>query len=182
MRGAAVIVMCSLAVLLAVVAEPVMAAKVVDVSGTSWYLQLKEKERIQGLGGEKEMGVALLHIGPNAGKGISADQVKVEIPGEGEMVFDCVIDDKGRVEMVFAPGELEAMIEADIEEVLEDNFTTVEDVSVQIVKQKQMVKAKPGKKAKLVWVLKFIVSATLDGQPMELKVVQSIKGKGVPLL
>lgn len=182
MRRVSVVVFCILAVLISVLAEPAMAAKDIDVSGTSWVMQLKEKEKIKGVTKEKEQTWVIIHIGPNASQGIGADELKVRYPFEDEeLVFNYEPDNKGRVEIVFGPCELEEGIRLDMEDVLTDYFDTVSDVSVGVLKHKVLLKLKPGKKGKFIVTLKFIVSATLDGEPTELTVMQKAKGKGVEI-
>ena len=159
---------------LGLAAQVALAAKVVDVSGTSWTMVSTVKFSLKKVNKVKESGLTTLFIGPNGAEGIGAGEFKYGI------LVGTYADPKsnGNLVMEVDIADLEQSM-SDVQEMLEEKFTTVEDVSWQITKFKISAKVKPGKGARLKSRMKFDVQAVVDGEPWKSKGTLSAKGKYV---
>lgn len=146
------------------------------VAGTQWNCFADRSMKIKGLGKEDASGDCTVFFGPNPAEGLGETEFKVETP-DGDLVGTYTADDKGKVEFNFDVAVLQGMLQAFVEDVLEDSFWTVDAVDLDVDSVKAKGKVKNGE-LKFDMKVKWEGSAVLDGEYGEGKGDYKVKGEG----
>jgi hypothetical protein len=169
---------------LAMVAVPAAVALAksapVDVSGTTWGLEMSSKLKISKVGGAQGTSEATLAFGPNVDLGLDAGEFQID-DNEGGTYTGTYTDLKqnGNIILNVDQGELEDFLVNVIDTALEDAGHTITGTTATITKLQAKVKISLAKNtAKGTFKVQFTGSATIDGDFGEGKGSFSAKGSG----
>jgi len=127
--------------------------------------------------GDKWMDPVTIIFGPNAGKPLGAGQFLVTQDGTEVMRGTFVDAGKGKATLSCAPEDVAETVGDILVGLAAEDGVDVWDLHVEILSQKSTAKAKKGKlKAKMAF--KFMVTATVDGEPYASKGSWAIKIAG----
>ncbi len=151
----------------------------VDLSGSVWHLTAKVQQKLQKVGGMKNVTQAWLYFGPDAGEMLDADEFAIfgeEGPGLYGVWSDP--DAKGKPVLDFDPQDIQDMLVDNVTEALEEQYMNVSNVQVQLTRVKAKCKCKSGKGASFSLKVNYVGSAHVDGEDVEGKGSFAVKGKG----
>ncbi len=176
-KGITVLLVLAVAALPAAVALAKKAP--VNLSGSVWHLTAKVQQKLQKVGGFKDVTQVWLYFGPNAGEMLDPDEFAI-FGEEGPGLYGTWSDPKanGSPVLDFDQPDLQDMLVDNVTEGLEEVFMDVSDVQVQLTKVQAKCKCKPGKGASFSLKVGYVGTAHVDGEDVAGKGSFAVKGKG----